>query len=197
MPLTGDFATESAQWDVIPEDVYQVVIKDIDEKETTKYMSEEKDVQYLFKFALLEGDEKILGSSLVAYASRKWFTGGKTTSPSKLVTLVKAVYGFYYPKLNVNVLTAEDMNPQVINDLIGKQVRVSVKLNDDKTRNKVADFMTIKAEMKVPEKVEIVTIGKSMVAKPMTGQVEPKKEDEKPTEEKKEKAVVDPDDIPF
>lgn len=194
MPITGDFPVESTEWDLIPEDVYQAVIKDIDEKETTKYQSEEKDVQYFFKFGLLEGDEKIKGQVVNAFASRKWFTGGKTTSPSKLVTLVKAVYGFYYPKMNVMMLTSEEMTPQVINDLIGKQVRISVKLNNEKTRNKVADFMTIKAEIELPEFVKVAEVAKKMVAKPAAKAVE----DDKPVESEAESEESEEGkDLPF
>lgn len=194
MPITGDFPVESTEWDLIPEDVYQAVIKDIDEKETTKYQSEEKDVQYFFKFGLLEGDEKIKGQVVNAFASRKWFTGGKTTSPSKLVTLVKAVYGFYYPKMNVMMLTSEEMTPQVINDLIGKQVRISVKLNNEKTRNKVADFMTIKAEIELPEFVKVAEVAKKMVAKPAAKAVE----DDKPVEpEAESEESEEGKDLPF
>lgn len=190
MSVSGDFPVESPpekEWHPVPEDMYQVVIKDIDEKDVQKYKSTEMEVQFLFKFVILEGEDKVKGESLSAFVARKWFSGSKSASPSKLVNLVKAVYGYYYPKLDISDLKASAMSAAVLNDLIGKQVRVSVKFNDDKTGNKITDFMSIKEELKVSEDIKIAS--PDLVAKP--GEETPKKEEgEKPKrEEEKDESI--------
>ena len=86
--------------------------------------------------------------------------------PSKLVTLIGAVYSFYYPRLSVIELEAEDITYQAINDLIGKQLRVMVKMNDEKTGNKIVQFMGIKKELPVPETVKVAAVSKKALARP-------------------------------
>jgi hypothetical protein len=170
MPLTDVAnkveAPQNKDFKPVPEDVYQVVIKDIDEKIMKKFQSEDEEAFYQFKFGILEGGAELQDSSLVAFCSRKWFGGNKKMQPSKLVTLFSAVYGFYYPRMSVIELEAEDITPQVVNDLIGKQLRVMVKLNEDKTGNKVVEFMSIKQELAVPETVKVAAVSKKMVARP-------------------------------
>lgn len=161
-------APENKEFQAIPEDVYQVVIKDVDEKIMKKFKSEEEEAFYQFKFAVLDEGENIQGQSLVAYCSRKWFGGNKKMQPSKLVTLIGAIYSFYYPRLSVIELEAEDITYQAINDLIGKQLRVMVKMNEDKTGNKIVQFMGIKKELPVPETVKVAAVSKKALARPQT-----------------------------
>lgn len=190
MPLTEVSnkveAPESKGFTILPEDVYQVVIKDIDEKIMTKYKSAEEDAFYQFKFAVLDEGEKIQGESINVFTSRKWFSGNKKAQPSKLVTLFKAVYAFYYPKLDIIELEADDITLQAINDLIGRQLRITVKLNDDKTGNKVTEFMAIKKEMDVPDTIKVATVSKKMSAKVSepTNSKHKELEDDEPKKEK-------------
>lgn len=145
---------------VIPEDVYQVVVKDVDEKVMKKYQSDEDETFYVFKLAIL-GDvpAEILGQTVSIFATRKWFSGSKKASPSKLVNFVKAIYAYYYPKLSVVELEAEDMTPEVINDLIGKQLRITIKVkpraDGNGDTNNVTEFMSIKKELELPNEVKI------------------------------------------
>jgi hypothetical protein len=180
MPLNdtahGVEAPENKDWNPIPEDIYQVVIKDIDEKIMKKFQSEEEDAFYHVKFTILDGEGEAENQMVSCFCARKWFSGNKKMSPSKLVELVKAVYAFYYPKLSVVELEAEDMSIKVINDLIGKQLRINVKLNADGTNNKVSDFMAIKKELPIPEEVKVASVPKKVQGKPEEAKVEPAKE---------------------
>jgi flavin-dependent dehydrogenase len=172
MPLNdtahGVEAPENKDWTPIPEDIYQVVIKDIDEKIMKKFQSEEEDAFYHVKFTILDGEGVAANQQVSCFCARKWFSGNKKMSPSKLVELVKAVYAFYYPKLSVVELEAEDMTIKVINDLIGKQLRVNVKLNAEGTNNKVSDFMAIKKQLPLSEDVKVAAVPKKAVEKPET-----------------------------
>lgn len=148
------------EWSPVPEDIYQVVIKDIIEKDVPVYGTNDgsMETKYLFKYIILdEGEAK--EQMLTDFAPPKWFGGNtkKKFSPSKLVTIFKAVYGFYYPKLNVNDLS--EPSPEVVNDLIGKQVRVTVKLGGDNNQwNKITDYTVVKAELPVPDSVKIEAV---------------------------------------
>jgi hypothetical protein len=158
MPVTG-LATvsspEGREWKPVPEDVYQVVIADITEKMGKKYKSDEDQVQYLFKFVILdEGEAK--GQTISAFCSTKWFTGRGELSSSKLVTIFKAVYGFYFKDIVVSDLKAVEINDLMLdNSLIGAQIKVTVKLTDDKSNNKITDFMSIKSELALPADLEL------------------------------------------
>lgn len=159
MPVSGlAQVTESAgrTWKPVAEDVYQVVIKDITEKTVKKYQSDEDTVQYLFKFVVLDEGE-FNQQMLTSFCSTSWFKGGvKGMNASKLVTIFRAVYGFYMPGIDVNSLKAAEVNSLMMqNVLIGTQLRVNVKLTDDKLGNKITDFMMIKKELPVPAEVII------------------------------------------
>lgn len=132
----------------LPADVYQVIVKDIEIRETQKYMSKEREEQFLFKLIVL--DEGAHRTQYVgAFATQKWFNGGKTGSmaPSKLYLIFQAVYQHYYAKVNLQEWEPGMVNQEAVNDLIGKQIRVTVTLQPN-GKNKVTTFMSIKKELK-------------------------------------------------
>lgn len=185
MPLTesaNPVEAPKSDFVPVPEDLYQVVISDVEEKIMPRYQAKnEDDVEafYKFKFVIINGEDEFSQEKVVsAFCTRKWFSGNKKVNPSKLVNLVKAVYAYYYPKLSVVELEADDMTPAVINDLIGKQLRVSVKLNEEGSANKITEFMAIKKELDVPETVKIASVAKKVLAKPSDEPSDPKKEEE-------------------
>lgn len=187
MPLTAAAnevtAPTKGDWKPVPEDLYQVVIKDVDEKIMKKFQSEEEDAFYKFSLVILDGaNEESQHQSVSVFCTERWFAGNKKASPSKLVSLVKAVYGFYYPDLSVIELEAEDMTLPVINDLIGKQLRVTVKLNQDGTGNRITEFMAIKKELDVPDTITIARVPAKMLAKPGETKSVSKKSDSKESE---------------
>lgn len=202
MPITEGFGAESSgnkEWKPVSEGVYQVVIKDIDVKEVKKYKSEKMTTQYLFKMVILDGDSEENQLQMVtAFVSRNWFKGAskKAFNPSKLVTLTKALYSFYYPKLDVSLLEAEDMSEGVINDMIGKQLKVVVKLNEEETSSKVSDFMVIKKELDVPEEVKIAET--SLLSRPKISKIADANESVEAKEvDAKDASAVEGSDLPF
>ena len=128
--------------------MYQVVINDIQIRETTKYMSTEKENQFLIKMMVLD-EGKQIGQGIGCFASQKWFNGGKSMSPSKLYLLFTAVYGHYYEKVDISKWDASMVNTEAVNDLIGKQLRISVQLQTN-GKNKITTFLPIKKELPIP-----------------------------------------------
>lgn len=178
----------------VPEDIYQVVIRDVEEKIGPKYMAKDEDdveAQYLFKIAIIDGEGDAKNAGLTIFCAIKWFTGGKKYSPSKLVNLFKACYAFYYPKIDVTDLNAEDITPIVVNDLIGCQLRVAVKYNADKSGNKITEMMSIKKELAIPEEINLAHVP----AKLTTKMQEKHEKSEKKIEESED--ITPNPDIPF
>ena len=164
--------------------------------------------KYLLKLTVLsEGESK--GLTIVDFVTPSWFNevgktnkAGEHITPSKLVNIFKAFYGFYNPK--INVFDMSKPSAVKMNDLIGKQVRIAVKVKgeaptegeEDKRRNKVTDYMVIKEELEIPEDVKIAKLGevktsKSVVsegAKEVPEKVEEKEEKETTSEKSDEEA---------
>lgn len=135
--------------------MYQVQITDIQEREGTKYQSTEKQMQYMFKTVIVDGEEK--GSGIVIFTSQSWFDGGKNAKPSMLFNLFKTIYKFYHK--DVDVKTIEEVTGTMINALVGKQLLVVVELTDA-GKNKVTSFMPIKKEIAHKETNEDVDVDK-------------------------------------
>ena len=79
---------DAVDFEVLPEDVYKVVISAITKIEDKKYQSEEKETKFRFEFTVLEGD----------YEGRKMFQKVRTKlagqpKPSNLWMVWKAVDG--------------------------------------------------------------------------------------------------------
>ena len=148
----------SKEWTPVPEDVYQVVIKDIVEKDVKAWEGEQMETKYLFKYVILSGEAPHKGQMLTDFAYPKWFSGNKDRqmSPSKLVTIFKAIYGFYFPDTKVDEIPASEVT-DLINKLIGCQVRVNVKVKEDES-NKITDYLVIKEELEVPEDIKIAEV---------------------------------------
>lgn len=166
MPITGAVKVTnpvSKEWTPVPEDVYQVVIKDIEEKDVRAFGGSELDLEtkYMFKYVILSGEPPHQYQMLTDFAYPKWFSGNsqRKMSPSKLITIFKAIYGFYFPDTKVEEIPVDEVTP-LINNLIGCQVRMNVKLEDEK--NKIVGYIVIKEELPVPEDIKIATISKKV-----------------------------------
>lgn len=132
------------------------------------------ETKYIFRFVVLdEGTALTLGIS--DFVTPSWFAEvgkknqkGEPVNPSKLVTIFKALYGFYYPDLNVFNMSTPSIG--MINDLIGKQVRIAVKVKGegDEARNKITDYTVIKKELEVPEGVSVATVAAARKSMPVT-----------------------------
>lgn len=147
MPLTEDFqAKVGGDYKAVPADVYQVVITDVQlKKDQPKYKDPNTLVtQLLFKCQVLSEDEN--GHKIGFFTSDKWFAGNHNASPSKLFLVAKSVWDFYSPKSDILSLKDKDINMMFINNLLNKQIRVTVALTDQ-GKNKVTTFMPIKKEI--------------------------------------------------
>lgn len=168
-------------WEILPEDFYQVVVKDLDEKDIQKYGAAPGvlETKYLFKLTVLdEGDFQ--GVTVTDFVTPKWFIPeeagkknkkGEVISPSKLMSIFKAFYAYYHPDIDVNDLSAPSMS--MVNDLIGKQVRISVKVKGDKPeegeedrrKNKITDYMVIKKELEVSDDIRVAKVAPAKESK--------------------------------
>lgn len=170
MPLTEDFQAKiGGEYKAVPADVYQIVLQDVElKKNQPKYKDPNTLVtQLLFKCQVLSEDEN--GHKLAFFTSDKWFAGGQSASPSKLFLVAKAVWDFYSPKSDILALKDSDINMAFINDLLNKQIRVTVAVTEQ-GKNKVTTFMPIKKEIayKPEESLE------EIVKKDNTEEVDPK-----------------------
>lgn len=182
MPVTEDInIPASASYVPVPADMYQFVIKDIESEVQPKYMGKEGETQLQFKIVTqIVGDDTLPDHKFSLWASAKWFAGKKGLQPSKLFNVFKAIYDFYYPQVNLREWKLDMINKAAINDLIGKQLRMTLSEEDGK--NKPTAFMAIKKELEVPVDAD-------------DGFPEEKKAKKAKDEPAGEK--VEPDDIPF
>ena len=148
MPVQGSnvVAPEGKEWDLIPKDVYQVEVLDIELKEGTKYQSDEKQTQLVFTFVLIEEGEH--------YGRRMWQYASQTLSKFKGGSnLYKTIVG-----LNGGVQLTDEQcsnidvtcSDEALNALIGKQVRLSIgdKAKQDGTlKNIIESYLPIKEEL--------------------------------------------------
>ena len=102
------------QFELLPEGTYEVVIKDVNEKERTKYKSTETEMALNFEFEVVEGEYK--GRLLWKTVSPVYNEGFEGGQPSWLYRILKAC------GVEVFEPTAKD-----INDLIGKNLKVVIE----------------------------------------------------------------------
>lgn len=159
MPITEDIkitAPERAEYVPLPADVYQVQISDLEVRTGKKYMSEEEQQQILFKMLVVDKSDN-RGHGIGAFSTTRWFNGGKNMSPSKLFQIFTAVYAYYHKDIDLNEWYPEMVNMQAINDLIGKQLRITVNLTQDK-KNKITSFMPIREELEPIKDEEVKAV---------------------------------------
>lgn len=137
---------QGADFEILPADLYQVQIMDVDERETIKFgTTDEKVMQFMFKVQVVEGESK--GKGLVFFTSESWFDGGKNNKPSKLYNLMKTIEGFYK---DMAVTSLDAISDVEINGIVGKQIRVTAEVTDS-GKNKVTGFLPIKKEIEYVE----------------------------------------------
>lgn len=125
---------------LVPEDVYEVGILDIKDRERTKYKSKDKEEVMMFVFTILDGEHA--GVELPQFISPSLFAGGNNLNPSKLYQILSAVHKKPLDEEDLMGITIED-----INALIGKNLRVAVKqytTSKGELRNKIDSFLTSK-----------------------------------------------------
>lgn len=155
MPITEEIkitAPDQGEFKLLPNDVYQVILKDVEVRTMKKYKSEEEAPQLMYKFQVCDAGE-YNGAPLVGFSTFKWFDGGKGSNPSKLFQIFQAFYSYYEPKANLSEFEAEMINMDMINGLIGKQIRVTTAQTPNK-KNKLTAFMAIKEELPEPKELK-------------------------------------------
>jgi len=148
MPVSGVEVTvpEGKIFEVLPKDVYSAELLDVEYKEGTKWMSEEKQMQLVFTFVILEEGEHY-GRRMWQYCTQSLskFKGGSN--------LYKTLVGL---NGGVEFTDAQCANPdsiasdEILNGLIGKQVRLTIgqKEKQDKTlKNTIESYLPIKKEL--------------------------------------------------
>lgn len=150
MPVQGEYKTvipKPKATEPIPADVYQVLISDVNLEERANPF-EGGELQQRLAFNLTVLDEEHKGKSLRVWVANKWFVNAKSGIKSGLYALSDAVFAGYGTKVDMDF--GISFNP---NDLIGKQVRVTLVQVDKegKTFNKVTGYMPIKKEMSAPK----------------------------------------------
>lgn len=131
---------------VLPEDTYQVVINDIVQEEQKKYNSDEIEEVFRFQFKVVEEGvcygEKLIKS--VRPILSEGFEGG---NPSWLYRIYEAA--------GLSVNPEKEIKAEDVNSLIGKQIRLIVKVveKEGKKYNKITDIL--KAKKAIDEDQEI------------------------------------------
>src|SRR3990167_686230 len=138
--------SEKQEFELLPEDIYEVKIISIEDKEREKYQSEEKETVMQFIFEIVEGEFK--GRKLWEFATQSLFGGATGLNASKLYLILCAAYEKSYTEEQLSEITTES-----VNRLEGKNLRVVVKqtINSkcDK-RNKIAVYLRTKTANNIP-----------------------------------------------
>ena len=159
-------ASKKAEFEnvVLDEGVYQCVIDKVEMSEKTKYMSTEKAMQLTYYLKPLNAGEQFKDKILFYNTSTSFFNGKSTKAgsglkASNLYLLIKAIYKFYKPEVDVDAMDPEEITDQTINELEGKQVMAMVKTIPENERypNKVISLSAIKAEITAATTVDQTT----------------------------------------
>lgn len=171
--------SEGKTFDALPEDIYQVVIEDVELKDVAKFEKpNETEKVFNFTFSVMGGEFE--GRKLWKKIRPVLSSGSSNNKPSLLFVLLKAVLK-RDPRTDVK-LTAKD-----INKLVGKQLRVVVKntTKGDRTYNNIDSMISSKEDVVATKKEEV----KEEPEIPIIGGEDEIDYDEKET--------IDPKDIPF
>lgn len=129
---------EKKEYDLLPEDVYEAVIKNAEDVIQTKYQSKEEESVIEFTFEITKGEfkDRKLWKKIRPMVSGAFEKG----QASGLYILLKAVNG--------EVLDGE-VSSELINNLIGKEVKIVViiKESDSKKQyNKIDNFLPLRKQ---------------------------------------------------
>lgn len=184
MPVQDDLKIEKQEgkeYPPLPKDVYQVQLIDVEQQEKPTYdtrnkSEEEQQLETVlnFQYALLEGkdkDQDLRGRRVWANFVPTYLYISSKNGKNKLYRIVEALLG--------RELTLEEeakgITGKMLNELIGRQCRVSVepKTKGEKTYDNITDWLKSNNDL------------------------EPLTEEETKTEESEEAEEVSVDDIPF
>ena|SRR3990167_2710017 len=134
--------TTQKEYTILPEDTYEVVIHDIEDKERAVYQKPEETEQVMqFVFRVVEGEYK--DEAVYLNVKPKLFQGNQGLSPSNLYQIFSAVN-----KKKLDEEDLEGINTESVNDLIGKNLRIVIKhsqTKDGQARHKIDGFLPTKS----------------------------------------------------
>lgn len=136
---------------MIPEDLYQCVIEDITPVTTKKWGKPDEEEEKLnFKLLILD-DGEFKGQRLFKRVKPVVYDGAETNRPSYLYQIFKAAMKAEPTEKQIH----EGLSGNELNALIGKQIRVSVKLSAPDAKGKVYSnvdgILAAKTEMEAPK----------------------------------------------
>lgn len=150
--LQNNFKTpinQSQEFDVLPEDIYHVVIEDVNLEERQVYQSKDVEEVLNFKFTILDQGE-YLGNKVWKKIRPILNAGWDGGSPSDLYELWKSAMKVLPSQQQLeNGLSGDE-----INSLIGEQLRVTLKVKTSqkgKEYNKIEGFMSAKSKLSAPK----------------------------------------------
>ena len=150
--LQNNFKTPISQkgdFENLPEDIYHVVIEDVNLEERQVYQSQDVEEVLNFKFTILE-EGPYLGQKVWKKIRPILNAGWDGGSPSDLYELWKSAM-----KVLPNQQQLENgLSGDEINGLIGEQLRVTVKIKTSgkgKEYNKIEGFMVAKSKLSAPK----------------------------------------------
>lgn len=127
MPIKQPIQVQASTFEVVPEDMYNVTVKDVEMVDSTNWNTGQPEQKLQFTFEIADGEHK------GALLSRR--TTFNYSSKSVLFNLVSSVAGKAVP--------AEQVTMDFINSMIGSPVRVVVKntVKDNNEYSNIESFM--------------------------------------------------------
>lgn len=149
MPIMSLPTVEGAtkrEFDLLPKDVYQVEVMDVESIQEKAYQSDEIVDKFKFTFVIIE-DGKYYGRRLWKNTTTK-FSGGK--KPTGLFQVLSGVLQKEFSK-EESENPASWMTLEFFNSLIGRQVRLSIshKTSEEtgKTKEVIESYLPVKTQL--------------------------------------------------
>ena len=145
--MTTNLTPQSAQkkeYDLLPEDVYNVVVESIDDDTRPVYNNPNEEEEYM-KFTFRITDEGFEDRKIWANATPKLFPGSTGLSASTLYSILSAVNRKNYNEEEIDAISSKD-----VNELEGKALRLMIKQAPNtkgEIRNKIDGYLQSKDSM--------------------------------------------------
>ena len=141
-------APKPKEFPPLPDDIYQVFIEDVSLVKGTAYKSNKEVWQLVFRFRVLD-DGEFYGRRLWRRVNPVISAGGANKKPANFNLIYEAVYKRTPYQDQLTNITGE-----VINNFIGRQLRIAVRKTVDDTGkpvNRIDSYLPVKNEFPLPE----------------------------------------------
>ena len=148
MPVSGSkvVAPNGKEFEVLPQDIYQVELLDVEQKTQKKWKSDEEEDVFVFTFVILD-DGEFYGRRMWEYAAQKL---SKYKGGSKLYKALVGLNGGVQLTDEACMTPEETCSDNAINALIGKQVRLTVgqkAKQDGSLKNVIESYLPVKKDL--------------------------------------------------